>query len=737
MYVMIHLFLFLYVYYYYILYFIIKSNMVHHPFHHLHLHLLLLFVFAISLSTQQSTPFTATDMHLMYRVSSTTISPDHKYIVFSSKKWNNITGVSSANLMYTDISTQTTYNLTSFVEGRSDSSPQFSTLFPNYVLFMRNSAVFYKAFPPTESSQEIQLTSYPISLNDYKVKADSLVFSANVYFNCTTLQCSADQIAVQKTETYQTYDRLFMFHWDEWLPQGKGSHVFIQKLIYDKQTDTLMCNGEPRDLTLGMEINAPPHNTGSQHYDVSKDGTMVAFSGLLRNEKESWNTGWKTYYINVNEMTTPVVISGDIQARTQNPRFSKDQTQIAFLSMITPMLESENLHLVIYNILTNTLHDVSIDAIDKSITEFEWYKNNEILFVANSYQLDVLYKVNFADYSQPSYSLIKTATSTVSYSSLPVTIYNQKENFIISTKVAFDLPEQLVKLDLTTNEETVLVDLNKDITTRFNLSQAEMFTYQGAKQDNVYGWVLTPIDFDATRKYPGVFLIHGGPESSWTSGWSYRWNPQIWANQGYVVFMINPHGSTGFSSAYRDAVRNDWGGAPYEDIMNAFDHIERNYPYVDMDRLCACGGSYGGYMMNWLQGHTDKFKCLVNHDGAFSTISKFYSTDELWFQKAEFCPHDSTGCNPFDGETIRAGYEKNSPERYVKNWKTPMLVIEGGKDYRVPLTEALSTFTSLQLKGVESRFLYFPMENHWVLKPENSVKWNEEIIAWLDRFIKN
>ena len=692
-----------------------------------------------SLTHQQHVPFTATDMHLMYRISDSVLSLDHKYIVYSVRKWNNETGVSSTNLMYTEIETQISHNLTNVIEGGSDSGAQFSTSFPNVVFFMRDNAVYYKQFPPLETSQEIKLTNYPIAINDFKVKANSLVFSANVYFSCTTLQCSAEQIQKQQSETYQVYDRLYMFDWDTWLPQGKGSHVFLQKVMYDNNNnDILYLNDEPIDLCLGMEINAPPSNTGSTHYDVSKDGKMITFSGHIRDYNESFKTDWKTYYINIDEMDKPVLISDSIKSRTENPRFSKDQTQIAFLSMVSP---NKNSYLVIYNILTNTLTHINIDNyIDKSITEFEWYKHDEIIFTATSYQVDVLHKVNFANPATPIYSyipIIPTTTNNISYTTLISAIYTSKSNFIISTKVAFDLPEQIVKLDLTTNKETIIVDMNKHIKQRFTLMPAEVITYTGSNNDTIYGWKMNPINYNPSSStlYPAVFLIHGGPESSWTSGWSYRWNPQIWVNQGYMVFMINPHGSIGFTSSYRDAVRTEWGGAPYDDIMKLFDHIENNYKYVDMNRICACGASYGGYMINWLQGHTDRFKCFVNHDGAFSIISKFYSTDEIWFQKVEYCPSEKSDCNPFDGGDIRKEMEKYSPERFVKEWKTPMLVFHGGKDYRVPLTEGLSTFTALQLKNVESKMVYFPKENHWVLKPENSVKWNKEIIAWLDKYI--
>ena len=202
--------------------------------------------------------------------------------------------------------------------------------------------------------------------------------------------------------------------------------------------------------------------------------------------------------------------------------------------------------------------------------------------------------------------------------------------------------------------------------------------------------------------------------------------------------MINPHGSTGYSTEFREAVRNDFGGVPYEDIINGLKFALNQNKYMDPNRVCAAGGSYGGYMINWIEGHNDlfEFKCLVTHDGDFSGIAQFYGTDELWFEMVDYCPKDKIGCRPFDGKSIRDGFEKFSPEKYIKNWKTPMLVIHGGNDYRVPITEGLCTFTSLQLKGIESKFLYFPLENHWVLNPPNQVKWYEEVLNWFGNHTK-
>ena len=716
--------------------------------------IILLFIFiayTLALSNAAITPFTAMDMHNMLRVSSSIQSQDGKYLIYTVRKWYNETNTVSNHLMYTNIHTLESKNITLPVQSQSDSNPFQSTAFPHLLFFLRGGQIWYIPFPTmdTDISTETQLTSYPLDINEFKLKRNTIVFNADVYFNCTDMQCSADMIAQSAKQTYQVYDQLFMFHWDHWVPQGKGSHVFYQRITLSNDSDSdssssVTLLNDVVDVTLHMHINAPPFDETNTHYDISNDGNMITFSGHYRTHDESWNTSWRTFYIDVTLMTTPVEISRGYAARTMNPRFSKDDTRIAFLAMKTPLLESENAHLVIYDILTDKLHDISIDEIDKGISEFEWYNDNEIMFIVNAYQVNRIAKVNFVEPGKPIYTYLTQVNVNddienriCSYSSLISS--NYIGNYIIATKVAYHLPEHIVYIDLTTHEEKILLHPNKHIIDQFELPQAEMFEYPGANNDTAYGWILRPINFNsnATVAYPTAFLIHGGPESSWSSSWSYRWNPQIWANHGYAVVMLNPHGSTGFTTAYQAAVRNDFGGAPYEDIMLAFDYIEQHYPFINTSNACACGGSYGGYMMNWLQGHTDRFKCLVNHDGDFYTIGTFYSTDELWFQKAGSCPRDKSGCNPFDNASIRKGMEKYSPEYYVRNWKTPMLVIHGGLDYRVQLTEGLGAFTALQMKGIDSRFVYFPKENHWVTNSANGVKWNAEVLGWLDKYLKN
>jgi dipeptidyl aminopeptidase/acylaminoacyl peptidase len=276
--------------------------------------------------------------------------------------------------------------------------------------------------------------------------------------------------------------------------------------------------------------------------------------------------------------------------------------------------------------------------------------------------------------------------------------------------------------------------LNDALLSEIDMQPLEPFWFAGAHGDEVQGFLVKPLNFDASKKYPVKFLIHGGPQGAWGDDWSYRWNPELFASptsstsSGYVVIMINFHGSTGYGQKFIDAINGDWGGAPFEDLMKGLDYAEKTYPFIDKDRECALGASYGGYMINWILGHTDRFKCLVSHDGMFNAESAWGTTEELWFNNWEFKG------TPYDN---RAGYEKWSPHQYAKNFKTPTLVIHGQRDYRLDVSEGLQLFTTLQMEGVPSKMLYFPDEGHWVLKPQNSQLWYKTVNDWVDQWTKD
>jgi len=294
----------------------------------------------------------------------------------------------------------------------------------------------------------------------------------------------------------------------------------------------------------------------------------------------------------------------------------------------------------------------------------------------------------------------------------------------------------------------VLTHLNDATLAALDLSKIESYWFEGAAGVKVQGFIVRPPNFDPVKKYPVKFLIHGGPQGAWGDAWSYRWNPELMAASGYVVVMVNPRGSTGYGQKFVEGVSGDWGGKPYVDLMKGLDYAEQHYPFIDKTRECALGGSYGGYMADWILTHTNRFACIVTHDGMFNPASAYGTTEELWFNEWEFRRSPATGAAVWDKDAAQPWryqslpaeqdpFRKWSPMLSIKNAKTPTLVIHSQRDYRLDVSEGFQLFTALQRLGVPSKMLYFPDEGHWVLKPQNSKLWYETVGDWCDKWTKS
>ena len=388
----------------------------------------------------------------------------------------------------------------------------------------------------------------------------------NLYFDCgNNLTCSEEKTS-KENENYYTFDNLMAFHWDTWLRQGKGSHLLhlkLNKTNNDYNIETV------NDITQNMNINTPPLFTSNANYDLDNSGKKIVFASHERNYEESWNTGWKIYYFDSELMSKPIYLTSKNLARNQNPVFNKDGTKIAYLAMKTPMLESENLHVEIYNILTNKITVIN-NELDLTINNFLWFSDSEIYLSATTLGLNKLFslKINSTDYY---YSYIQTQSNIHSYD-LPFAIHDNK---LYTRKIGYNIAETITYLykNDTTYEEKELLNLNKELLEKYELPAPEPFNFVGGYNDTVYGWIFKPINYENDKKYKTVLLIHGGPESSWTSDWSYKWNPEAFSNQGFAVVLINIHGSTGVSQKFMDAVRNDWGGVPFEDLITGMKYV--------------------------------------------------------------------------------------------------------------------------------------------------------------------
>lgn len=401
--------------------------------------------------------------------------------------------------------------------------------------------------------------------------------------------------------------------------------------------------------------------------------------------------------------------------------------------MRTPKYEADKNRLIIYDHQTKKKRDLT-ESHDLSVDAFAWSAESEALFITTMQEGDVrLYRI---DVATATLKLIVGEGTVNGLSRIP-----RSNNFVFSLN-SLTSPNEFYFLDGSGLKVKRISGIHESYLSNVKMSAVEKFWFTGALNDQVMGYLLKPVDFDPLKKYPLAFLIHGGPQSGWTNGFSTRWNPQAFTGAGYAVIAINFHGSNGYGQAFTDSINRNWGSYPFEDLMKGLDYALEQYSFIDEHRIAGLGASYGGYMINWLNGHTDRFNCFVNHDGLFDLKSMYFTTEELYFPEYEF------GGTPVEDPAI---YQKYSPSNFVSNWETPTLVIHGGRDFRVAQGEGFSTckihalcfflnftvlVTALQRQGVTSKLIFFPDENHWVLKPANSLRWYREVLNWIQTFTK-
>lgn len=538
-----------------------------------------------------------------------------------------------------------------------------------------------------------------------------ILFSSDVYPDCTTDDCNRqrDQAAEESKVKAKTAERLLYRHWNAW-KDNKRSHIFV----------VMVDSGETRDLTPG-DWDSPPFSLGGPtDYAFSPDSKKVAF---VRNtdKVEATSTNGDIFIVPVTG-GEPTRITGSNLAADASPAFSPDGRYIAYRAQARPGFESDLWKLMLYDRESGKSQSLT-DKLDAYVEGFTFSSDSQnILFVSGERGW------------QPVYSLsIKTGAMTKLIGegfNDDVKISNDAKTLVFSRSSSV-MPTEIFTANGDGSNVRQLTHTNEAFLSGFGLKPQEAVSWSGAGGTTVNGWIVKPANFTPSKKWPLMVLIHGGPQGAWGDNWGYRWNPQVFASAGYVVFTPNPRGSTGFGQKFIDEISGDWGGKAYTDIMNGVAHVLSTNSYIDKDRIGGAGASYGGYMANWIQGHNNdkrfQFKVLVSHDGVYNLTSMYGGTEELWFTDWEF--KGTPWSNP-------AMYEKWSPHMFVKNFKTPMLVIHNELDYRVPVTEGIQMFTALQRQGVESKLLYFPDEGHWVLKPQNSEYWYNTVLGWLGKYLK-
>src|SRR5579864_1951335 len=582
------------------------------------------------------------------------------------------------------------------------------------------------------------------------------------------------------------FDRLLYRHWNAY-KEGKRSHIFVvaedacvgtaakpalsgvegavrpgeagQGVVGGEGKDSRAAldrtaeGGCPhmvyRDLTPG-DFDAPVFSVGGQDdYAFSPDGQEICYaSNHDKNPAASTNNDLWIVPVNVGTAASAVQaknITAENPAGDSTPLYSSDGRYIAYRAQQRPGYESDRFQLMLYNRKTGEKKDLT-EKLDSWVGTFVWSPDSKRIYFAHQWQ-DNSPVISFAiDRPFDQTITVDGDAKTNSFNAEVVVRDGYNDDLVITpdgktilfTRMSISFPTGLYQAG---SERTVaeqlahpadrLTHLNDAVLSKVSMSPLESFWFAGAHEDKVQGFLVKPPNFDPSKKYPVKFLIHGGPQGAWGDDWSFRWNPELFASptssmpNGYVVIMINFHGSTGYGQKFIDAINGDWGGAPFEDLMKGLDYAEKTYPFIDKDRECALGASYGGYMANWILGHTNRFKCIVTHDGMFNSTSAWGSTEELWFNEWEFKG------TPY---TNRAMYDKWSPHMYATNFKTPTLVVHGQLDYRLDVSEGFQLFTTLQRQNIPSKMLYFPDEGHWVLKPQNSQLWYKTVNGWVDQW---
>jgi dipeptidyl aminopeptidase/acylaminoacyl peptidase len=659
-------------------------------------------------------PFTARDLVTMDRISEPQPSPQGDRVVFVIRATDLEANRGRTDLWMVGMDGSGLTRLTSDPAG--DSNPRWAPDGKSVYFLSTRSGSSQVWRLPAAGGDAVQVTKLPLDVASLAVSPDGsrLAFSLEVFTDCPTLACTKERL--DQKEKSKASGRLyqgdagFFRHWDTW-SEGRRNHLFTMA------TGT-GASGEPVDLTRGMNADAPSRPFGGgEEFAFSPDGRSLVFSARDGGREEPWSTDFDLYQVPADGSQPPRNLTDANPAWDTQPTFSPDGKTLAYLYMTRPGFEADRFHIKLRDLASGRERELAADW-DRSGGALIFSPDGRTLYTATG------------DTGQVPLFAIDVATGKATKLVAEGHVHDPQlagDRFVFGRDTLRG-PVELYTVRRDGSGLTRITDVNRERVAAALMGESEQFSFKGAKGDTVYGWVTKPVGFQAGRKYPLAFLIHGGPQGSFNNEFHYRWNPQAYAGAGYAVLTVDFHGSTGYGQAFTDAIRMDWGGGPLVDLQKGLEAALQRYPWIDGDRACALGASYGGYMTNWIAGNwPDRFKCLVTHDGVFDQRMMYYGTEELWFPEWE--QGGPYWQNP-------AGYEKQNPVQFVERWKTPMLVVHGGLDYRIPDDQGIAAFNTLQRRGIPSQFLHFPDENHWVLKPANSILWHDTVLAWLDRWLK-
>ena len=663
-------------------------------------------------------PFTARDLNMLDRVSDPRLSPDGRWTLYAlrSTDWEANRGRNA--LWIVETAGGTSAGGTPRRLPASEGGAASGRWGPGESIYFLSSRSGSSQVWRTDAQGDaaFQVTSLPVDVGGFRLSPDGrrLLVSAAVFPDCADdeLACTKGRMDAQEKAkaTGVTHDRLFVRHWDEWAG-GTRNHLFA--LALDAQGRTA---GAPVSLTRSVDGDVPSRPFGDEaDFVFTPDGRSVIYAVRTAGRTEAWSTNFDLWRVNADGTGAAVNLTADNLAWDATPVVSPDGSRLAYLAMRRPGFEADRFRVMVRDLATGRTRELA-PRWDRSPSKIEWSRDGRTLFAeAQDIGQTRLFAIDAASGG------VKPLTGEGR-----VTAFDVGPDGLVYSFDTLDKPAQLFRTGLAGGAPLQLTRHNAERMAGLQLGSYEQFSFPGWNNERVHGYLVRPVNFQPGRKYPVAFLIHGGPQGSFGQQFHYRWNAQTYAGAGYAVVMIDFHGSTGYGQAFTDSISGHWGDRPLQDLQKGWAHALEKYPFLDGERACALGGSYGGYMVNWMAGVWNKpWDCFVSHAGVFDNRAMAYTTEELWFTEWE-----NEGLPWVDPQA----YEKFNPVTRVKDWTKPILVTQGEQDFRIPYTQSIGAFTAAQRKGVESRYLRFPDENHWILKPQNSVQWHQEVEAWLNRW---
>jgi dipeptidyl aminopeptidase/acylaminoacyl peptidase len=651
-------------------------------------------------------PLTIHDMLAMDRISDSQVSPDGKWIAFTVRETDLAANRGRTDIWLVGTDGKGLRRLTS--HPAADFNGRWTPC-GQWVFFLSTRSGSSQIWRiRVDGGEAEQMTRLPLDVGNLIVAKAKLAFTMDIFPGLTPEATAARLEAIVKgPATGRLYDKLFVRHWDTW-SDGRRSHLFYMPMHG---------GGEAKDLMPAMDADTPNKPFGgTEEIAFTPDGTGLVFAAKDVGREEAWSTDSDLYYVPIDGSAAPRCLTEANKAMDTLPAFSPDGKILAYAAMARPGYEADRFRIVL-RAWPDGKPRVLTEAWDFSVASIGWSKDGaKLLATAPNKGQTSLFAVDAA--TGKAETLVAQGT-VAGFATAGEGVVFERNTLTSPTEIFFIAPGA---------GEKAVTAINAAKVAALRLGEPEQYSFKGWNNETVYGYIVKPVDFDAAKKYPVAFMIHGGPQGSFGNDFHYRWNPQAYAGAGYAVVMVDFHGSTGYGQAFCDAIRGDWGGKPLEDLKKGLAAALAKYPWMDGTRVGALGASYGGYMINWIAGNwSDRFKCLIAHDGNIDERAAYFETEELWFPEWD---HMGT---PWENPQ---NYEKHNPANFIRNWKTPMLVIHGGQDFRVVETQGIGSFNVLQRRGIPSKFLYFPDENHWVLKPANSILWHDTVIGWLDKWLK-